>query len=318
MTTEDYIERVKKIYGDEYDYSKTIFVDWGTKIIVTCREHGDFEVSPRHHLYRHHGCKECRGEHISKSKQFSQDRIIEMSKKVHGDLYDYSLSIYKGIDKDMDIICKKHGIFQQTPYNHIHKKCGCSKCKYENLSNKFRLSLDVLLSKFYEKHGKKYEYPNIKEEYLNNRSEITIICPIHGAFKQTVMKHLQGQGCSLCHESILEKEICVLLDKNSIEYIRQMKFDWLKLNKPMSLDFYLPKYNIAIECQGEQHFKPIEHFGGKDEYKLILERDTIKNHQCLNNGLKLLYYTKYKNVDGDNIYRNKNNLLKSILNYGND
>ena len=129
---------------------------------------------------------------------------------------------------------------------------------------------------------------------------------------------LQGQGCPYCHESKLEKEIGNFLERNKIEYEKQKKFEWLKFNKPLSLDFFLPKYKIAIECQGEQHYKPIEHFGGENEYNVVSDRDIVKKSQCNSNGIKLLYYTKYKNIDGDDIYRNKNKLLKEILNHGID
>jgi hypothetical protein len=318
MNTNEIIEKAKKIYGDEYDYSKTKFVDWDTKITVICKEHGEFEISPRHHIYKKCGCPKCRGKHISASKMHSKEWVINEAIKVHGDKYDYSNVDYNGIDKEIDIICKKHGVFKQLPYNHIYKKCGCPKCRYDTLSEKYRLSIEDCLSKFKEKHGDKYKYPHIEDEYVNNRSVITVVCPIHGEFKQTAMKHLQGQGCQYCNESKLEKEIASFLTTNNIEYDRQKKFDWLKLDKPMSLDFYLPKYNMAIECQGEQHYKPIEHFGGEKEYNLVLDRDNTKKKQCEENGVKLLYFTKYKNIDGSDIYKNKNKLLKEILNYGID
>ena len=316
MNTESFIKRAIEIYGDEYDYSNTIFVNWDTNITVTCKIHGDFEISPRHHIYRHHGCSKCRGKHISETKKYSKDFILEKCKELHGDEYDYSMSEYTGIDKEMNIICKKHGVFKQTPYNHIHKKCGCPKCRYEQLSGKYRFELSELINRFKEKHGDKYQYPFIDKEYINNRSIITIICPTHGVFKQRVMKHLQGQGCPFCSESRLEKEVAIFLEKKHVKFERQMKFSWLRLNKSLSLDFYLPDYNIAIECQGEQHYKPIEYFGGKDEYEEIVERDITKKKQCDNNGIKLLYYTKFKNVSGKDIYKNKNNLLKEIINHG--
>lgn len=318
MNTEDFIKRAKEIHGDKYIYNKTVFANWDTKVTITCKEHGDFEISPRHHIYRKQGCIFCRGKHISEAKRFSTNEIIEKFKVIHGDKYDYSNVVYNGIDSEVDIICKKHGVFKQTPYNHIHKKCGCPICRYENLSKKYRHAINELLDKFRDKHGDKYKYPKLEEEYINNRSEITIVCPIHGEFKQKVMKHLQGHSCPYCNESKLEKEITLLLDKNKIEYIKQKKFDWLRHDKPLSLDFYLPKYGIAIECQGEQHYKPVDIFGGFEEFKVIIERDKSKLNSCENNGVKLLYYTKYKNIDGVNIYRNKNNLIKEIKKYGID
>jgi very-short-patch-repair endonuclease len=316
MNTEEFIKRAIEIYGDEYDYSKTVFVNWNTNVTVTCKLHGDFKVSPRHHIYRHHGCNKCRGKHISDAKKYTKEFVIERCKKIHGDEYDYSMSEYTGMDKEMAIGCKKHGVFKQTPYNHIHKKCGCPKCRYERLSDKYRFDVSELIDRFKEKHGDKYQYPFIDREYINNRSVITIICPIHGLFKQSVMKHLQGQGCPFCNESKLEKEIAIFLEKNRIKFERQMKFSWLKLNKSLSLDFYLPDYNVAIECQGEQHYKPIERFGGEDEYSSIVKRDMVKKKQCINNGVKLLYYTRFKKITGEDIYKNKNKLLKEIFNYG--
>ena len=289
MGTKEFIERAKKIHGDEYTYDHTEFVDWDTKVIVTCKIHGDFEISPRHHIYRKHGCKECRGRHISEAKRYSQEEIIRMSKEIHGDKYGYDKLVYNGIDEDVEIICPKHGSFWQTPYNHIHKKCGCSKCRYDMLSEKFRLSIDKLLENFKEKHGDRYTYPYLDKEFENNRSEITIICPEHGEFKQKVLKHLLGHGCQICSQSHLEQEIATFLDKHSIEYTRQQKFNWLKLNKPMSLDFYLPKYNIAIECQGIQHFKPIDYFGGEKAFKHQVKKDLLKKKLCEEHNIKIAY-----------------------------
>ena len=69
MNSYEFIKRAKEIYGDEYDYDKTIFNDWDTKVKVFCKIHGEFEVSPRKHLYCHNGCSKCRGRHISESKK---------------------------------------------------------------------------------------------------------------------------------------------------------------------------------------------------------------------------------------------------------
>ena len=91
------------------------------------------------------------------------------------------------------------------------------------------------------------------------------------------------------------RDFRVFLQENNIQFEYQKRFNWLGRQ---SLDFYLPEYNIAIECQGEQHFKEIEHFGGKEEYKKILRRDIIKNIKCLNNNVKIFYIVEYiNNID---------------------
>lgn len=47
------------------------------------------------------------------------------------------------------------------------------------------------------------------------------------------------------------------------------------------MDFYLPDYNVAIECQGIQHFEPVETFGGYEAFEKIIERDRIKKKHCV-------------------------------------
>lgn len=93
----------------------------------------------------------------------------------------------------------------------------------------------------------------------------------------TPANHLRGEGCPICNESRLEKEISEFLNENGIEYERQKRFDWLG---KMSLDFYLPKHNIAIECQGAQHFEPVGFFGGFENFKLQYARDNDKLSKC--------------------------------------
>ena len=97
-----------------------------------------------------------------------------------------------------------------------------------------------------------------------------------------------------------------------IEYKRHKRFDWLGLQH---LDFYLPKYNIAIECQGEQHFRPIDYFGGKDEYDIICNRDKIKYNLCKEHDLNIFYFSskEFGNIDYlGNIYCDKERLLEEI------
>ena len=109
-------------------------------------------------------------------------------------------------------------------------------------------------------------------------------------------QHLNGYGCPKCKESLLEREVCSFLDTNNIKYEQQKKFTWLSNNNfPLSLDFYLPEYNIAIECQGEQHFRPITYYGGEQRYKKIIENDLLKIKLCQENGIKLIHKSNRKN-----------------------
>ena len=129
---------------------------------------------------------------------------------------------------------------------------------------------------------------------------------------------MKGQGCPKCEQSKLEKEIMCLLNKHNIVFEYQKTFDWLKYARKLYLDFYLPDYNVAIECQGIQHFKPIW-FGEKDEKKIyemfesIKIRDNIKRELCNKHGISVYYYSdKIYNNDFLNIIDDKLILLKNI------
>lgn len=60
--------------------------------------------------------------------------FIAESNKKHNDKYDYSLVEYKSYDKKVNIICPKHGIFQQIPGKHMRGQ-GCLKCFHEKESS---------------------------------------------------------------------------------------------------------------------------------------------------------------------------------------
>lgn len=55
------------------------------------------------------------------------------------------------------------------------------------------------------------------------------------------------------------------------------------------LDIYLPKYNIGIEYQGDQHYFPVEFFGGEESYSKNKIRDARKKELCEQNNCHLIY-----------------------------
>lgn len=84
----------------------------------------------------------------------------------------------------------------------------------------------------------------------------------------------------------------------------------------MYLDFYLPDYNLAIECQGKQHFVPVDTFGGKDGFNEIVIRDNVKKQCCDNNNIKILYYMDNKYKKDKNDFSLLSELLVEIKNNG--
>lgn len=122
-----YIKKAKRLHEDKYDYS-LIEPGNGSKDVVPiiCPVHGGYMQQ----LGRHSagaGCRLCADEVLSANKTLSTEDVVNQFKKVHGDLYDYSLVKYIGDADNVNIICKDHGSFSQMPCNHKAGK-GCSKC----------------------------------------------------------------------------------------------------------------------------------------------------------------------------------------------
>lgn len=114
-------------------------------------------------------------------------------------------------------------------------------------------------------------------------------------------------------KSTLEEEIEEFLIINNIQYIPQKGFKWLKYKKPQKLDFYLPDYNIAIECQGIQHFKDVPFFkqSKRTPVKIL---DENKRKLCEENGIKILYYSNLNMEYPYTVFQTKEDLLNEILN----
>ena len=330
--TETFIKKAKEVHGDKYDYSKVEYVNCETKVCIICHEkdengneHGEFWTTPKSHL-KGRNCYKC-SINIRKSKcrinykpnlasrhKKTKEEFINDAKKIHGDKYDYSKVDYINNKTSIIVICPIHGEFIITPSNHLKHK-GCPKCAIDRLKKLFSYNNEDFIKKAKEVHGDKYDYSKVN--YINSQINIVIICPIHGEFKQLPSNHLQGCGCPFCNSSKLEKDIKDFLIKNNITFKEQVHardFKWLGR---LSLDFYLPKYNVAIECQGIQHFNTkLSFWKTKKNLNEILnkikERDLKKKKLCEENGIIILYYSNLGIEYPYYVFEDKEKLLEEI------
>ncbi len=288
ITKEEFIEKAIIIHNNKYDYSKVEYVNKRTKVCIICPEHGEFWQTPRNHLLGC-GCFRCSQKNkslISANKnRTTLGEFIRKAKEIHGDKYDYSKVKYINAKTKVCIICPEHGEFWQTPNVHISGGNGCPKCGFKQSGESNKDNTKSWIEKAIKIHGIKYDYSKV--EYVNSLEKVCIICPKHGEFWQAPAHHLQGQGCPICAESKLEENVKILLNESKIKYEQQKKFKWLGRQR---LDFYLPEYKASIECQGVQHFKCIDFFGGEKGFKYRKELDLKKKENCEKNGVKLIYF----------------------------
>jgi actin-like ATPase involved in cell morphogenesis len=116
--TDKFIEKARLVHGDKYDYSKVEYINNSTNIIIICKIHGKFKQQPNNHLMGKN-CKKCSIEIIKIKLRSNTEEFIEKARLVHGDKYDYSKVEYINNSTKINIICKIHDVFEQTPAQHL-------------------------------------------------------------------------------------------------------------------------------------------------------------------------------------------------------
>ena len=229
-----------------------------------------------------------------------EKKFIKTSSKLHKNKYDYSKVVYNKNYNKVIIICPQHGEFLQEPSNHIRGQ-GCDMCLNESL----KLTTKQVIEKFKKTHRNIYDYSKV--EYIHNKSSVIIICKKHGEFKQIPNKHIIGQGCPRCRMSHGERRIYNFLIDNNFSFIHQKNFsDFfnIKTKQRYKFDFFLPKYNLCIEYDGQQHYE-VRRIGGisvekaKINLEIVKKYDKIKNEYCKKNKIILIRisYKFLKNIE---------------------
>ena len=315
LTTEEFILRAREIHGWKYDYSKVEYKNNSTKVCIICPEHGEFLQTPNNHL-NGEGCPKCAG----KQKTFNDFKKDILQK--YGDIYDFSVA-----EKEFNGFRKKITVgyngkfFMISPSKIILGNKNGKPITMKRVYNK-----EDFIKRAKEVHGDKYDYSKVI--YKNSHTKVCIICPEHGEFFQTPNMHLNGCDCPICSKeskrSKTEEIVMQELIKRGIKFIEQ--YSPYFLNNGLShqkVDFYLPEYKIAIECQGQQHFVNSNFF--KASLEENVNRDIKKKIALENNEINVIYFLE-KHVKMKSVVNNekfgtiytKENTFKSVdkmLNY---
>ena len=154
-------------------------------------------------------------------KRLTTEEFINRAREVHGDKYDYSKTEYVNNHTKVCIICPEHGEFWQVPSSHL-RGIGCGRCGGTGC-----LTTEEFIKRAKEVHGNKYDYSECI--YSTAHGMVTIICPIHGKFRQIAHNHLHGATCPKCAnrergttEEFIEKARKIHGDKydySKVEYV---------------------------------------------------------------------------------------------------
>lgn len=312
LTKEEFIKKSKKRHNDleKYDFNKTDFSyrDEKGNIILFCREHGEFSIRPNH-FFEGIGCQKCAG------RKKDDEVVVNKLKVLHPKL-DFSETKYSERDKEgrLKVVCQEHGTKYISYWNLINGE-GCYECSLQKAGEKRRLTNEEIIKRAKDMYGENtYIYNNLDTNKRGKNNTVIITCPKHGDFSVNLYNFIYGKSsCPKCHLHKMELKLSLFLERNNIKYERQKTFDWLKYKENMYLDFYLPDYKIAIECQGIQHFLPIEKWGGDDALKVIKERDLKKKTLCESHNVKMLYFMENKFKQNKDDFSSLKEILKYII-----
>lgn len=203
LTQAEFLDRAKSVHGNKYDYSKSSYQGSQTKLVITCKTHGDFKQGANSHLSGR-GCPKCRNDATSARGRMSADKFILRCGEVHGDKYNLSKVRYSGMSKKIEVICSSHGSFFPTAGNFVGLGSGCPVCGKESVGRQSRKPFEYYVQKSAAKHGGKFTYTGIT--YRGSTAYLQITCPVHGEFEQVAQDHIKGVGCTKCSTPMYDQK----------------------------------------------------------------------------------------------------------------
>ena len=181
-----------------------------------------------------------------KRQSYTQEQIIKKLRSIFGDRYNYEKVEYKAMKVPITLVCHErdadgveHGEFSMRPDNIFSSNQACPKCYDARRSKLQRKPAEKFIEEATKVHGGLYEYHKV--EYVNGKTKVCIVCPIHGEFWQSPSNHLKGKGCPYCSGNAKKwnKETCeqearkheyifTFSTRASAAYSKALSNGWLK------------------------------------------------------------------------------------------
>ncbi|BBE37279.1 hypothetical protein PHIM1EF22_0060 [Enterococcus phage phiM1EF22] len=287
-TNEEWVNEVHHVVGNDYVFLEH-YINSTTKILVKHNKCNHiYKVQPKAFLSGNR-CPNCNTARKLTTAEFT----VKMSNLPKGGEYTL-VSEYEGHHKKITVthkICGNTYSVLASDFIKGRRCVSCLRASNTKTQEQWEKQVSTLSGDEYT-FLEPYVMDNVKISYRHNT------CGTE--HKVTPNNFINGTRCPRCKDSKGEAHIRKFLTDNNIEFIQQKKFNDLQVVKQLSYDFYLPELNILIEFQGEQHYKPIDFFGGSDKFKCQQEHDKLKRDYAKHNGIGFIEvkYTKdtYKKV----------------------
>lgn len=280
----DELKAIVMGYDCEFQYADTHNGD--TTIFFTCNKHKDIGVQSisLNNLRRNKRiCKRCMGR--GRTNEVFQNDVYERHPNIK------ILSDYSGYESSVVCYCCVCNTIWATRAGQLlsDRQRGCPNCGRLRAAEK-RASTH---EQFVKKMAIINESIDIIGDYSRSHDYIKCKCKKHGnVFDVIACNLLNGSAtCPLCASYIsrMEKRIGEILKENGLLYCHQYSFDDCRGDKrKLRFDYYIPDHRVVIEYDGQQHFMPVDYFGGVDAFYKRKTYDCIKDAYCENNNITMI------------------------------
>ncbi len=284
-THEQYLDELRKVNPNIEPIGQ--YIGANIPILHKCLIDGyEWNAQPNNML-NGYGCPKC-SQRFRRTHDYYVNEVFEINPDIE------VIGIFNGLRTPILHRCKIHNIEWMAYPEFILKGHGCYECGNDKVKEK--------LVKTHEQYVQELRKVNPDIEvlgiYINSLTPILHKCLIDGyEWLASPANLLYGCGCPRCNESSGERKIRQWLECHNIKYVYQKTFEDCRNIRPLPFDFYLTDYNICVEYQGEQHYHPVEIFGGEKTFEKQQERDNIKKIYCQNNSIKLLEIPYYIDIE---------------------
>lgn len=297
--TQVFMLEVHESTNGEYELLSE-YVTSSDKVVIrhnnaSCDNH-TYEVSPAM-FSSGNRCPKC-GNNIKKTNTEFLNEVYEQV----GDEYTV-LTQYENTNKHILIrhncdVCNNNE-YMVTPHSFLAGR-RCNICAMKQNGINARKTQSQFEKEIFDLYRDEY---TVLGEYIMDSQKVLIRhnCDKCNNYEWEVTPNdiLHNKRCPKCRASKLEDRTSNTLDILKIEYIEQYRFKDCRNVLALPFDFYIPSMNTCIECQGKQHYEPVDYFGGKTQFELQNKLDRIKKNYCKTNGIRLLEipYWEFKNIE---------------------
>ena len=293
---DDVFQKLNDIFKGSITFDRSKFISGSRQIPFICPKHGE-HYKTRTSLLHGKGCHYCYRENLYKHTGITYEKFMEIAKERGKDKYVFlkeTMQRYKITSRktpegatSITCICPKHGKFVLNDMGEYltdkRDREICPGCIKEKRSVPHG-TLDTLIAGLEKLYPGRLDYS--KTIYNGMQAQTTFICKDHGEFVAVPKNMARSICCPKCGnerrrfsygESIISGTIDYINNEYNLglTYIRE----YILPDEPNKFryDFYIPDLKLLIECDGKQHSKPIQRWGGEEGLAMRQANDAKKD-----------------------------------------